>query len=125
MNHFWGGLGVPGFTAFSLSASAGAHSHPAEPLARPDTPQTTARPQSPGCAPRPGSARGSGTPTGSLPPRSAVEAPEVPSRMRLMSPEWLARTSGLRALLGLLAGTTGLSPTGVVEAGPGRGLLVS
>lgn len=46
VNHFWGGLGVPGFTAFSLSAPAGAHSHPAEPLARPDTPQTTARPPS-------------------------------------------------------------------------------
>lgn len=46
VNHFWGGLGVPGFTAFSLSASAGAHSHPAEPLARPDTPQITARPPS-------------------------------------------------------------------------------
>lgn len=45
VNHFWGGLGVPGFTAFSLSAPAGAHSHPAEPLARPDTPQTTARPR--------------------------------------------------------------------------------
>lgn len=46
VNHFWGGLGVPGFTAFSLSAFAGAHSHPAQPLARPDTPQTTARPPS-------------------------------------------------------------------------------
>lgn len=46
VNHFWGGLGVPRFTAFSLSASAGAHSHPAEPLAHPDTPQTTAHPPS-------------------------------------------------------------------------------
>lgn len=123
VNHFWGGLGVPGFTAFSLSASAAAHSHPAEPLARPDTPQTTARPPSSHRDAR----RGSGAPTRSLPPRSAVEAPEVPSRMRLGSPEWLARTStsGLRALLGLLAGTTGLSRTGMVEAGPGRGMLVS
>lgn len=49
----------------------------------------------------------------------------MPSRMRLGSPEWLARTSGFRAVLGLQAGTAGLSPTGVVEAGPGREMLVS
>lgn len=108
VNHSWGGPRVPRSTTFSFSASKGAHSHPVDSLALNDcSPPGEETPESRAASRKCARPR--------RPPARSRRGAATRRRCRRACVLGTARTSGLRAGLGLLEG----------EAAWGKGLRVS